>query len=163
MSVIPYKRPCSNFKIKKCLALSWKADGSKIAAGTLTGGVELFDCSLKRQIFRNRFEITYVGLSQAIIKDLSDGKRMVLKSNYGYEIDDVKILGDSRYLVGHTQNTLLLGDIHTARLSEIQWQSSGNEKFSFANQNVAVIFNAGELSLVEYGAEEPLTSGKYGC
>ena len=88
---------------------------------------------------------------------------MVLKSNYGYEIDDVKILGDSRYLVGHTQNTLLLGDIHTARLSEIQWQSSGNEKFSFANQNVAVIFNAGELSLVEYGAEEPLTSGKYGC
>jgi len=83
---------------------------------------------------------------------------MVLKSNYGYEIDDVKILGDSRYIVAHTQNTLLLGDIHTARLSEIQWQGSGNEKFSFDNQNVCVIFNAGELSLVEYGAEAPLES-----
>ena len=139
-------------------ALSWKADGSKICCGTLCGGVELFDCSLRRQLYRNRFEITYVGLSQAIIKDLSDGKRMVLKSNYGYEIDDVKILGDSRYIVAHTQSTLLLGDIHTARLSEIQWQGSGNEKFSFDNQNVCVIFNAGELSLVEYGAEEPLES-----
>ena len=66
---------------------------SKISAGTLLGGVELFDCSLKKQIFKNRFEITHVGLSQAIIKDLSDGRRMVLKSQYGYEIDDIKILG----------------------------------------------------------------------
>ena len=83
---------------------------------------------------------------------------MVLKSNFGYEIDDVKILGDSRYIVGHTAKTLLLGDIQTARLSEIAWASSGNEKFAFHNQNVAVIFNAGELSLVEYGAQEPLES-----
>ncbi len=138
-------------------AMSWKPDGSKLAAGTLLGGVALFDCSLKRQIYRNRFEITYVGLSQAIIKDLSSGRRMVLKSNYGYEVEDVKILGqEMRYIVSHTQNTLLLGDLMTARLSEIEWKGSGNERYSFDNANVCVIFNAGELSLVEYGAEEIL-------
>ena len=32
--------------------------------GTLCGGVELFDCSLKKTIIRNKFEITHVGLSQ---------------------------------------------------------------------------------------------------
>ena len=32
--------------------------------GTLCGGVELFDCCLKRNIYKNKFEMTYVGLSQ---------------------------------------------------------------------------------------------------
>jgi hypothetical protein len=32
--------------------------------GTLCGGVELFDCCLRRSIYKNKFEITYVGLSQ---------------------------------------------------------------------------------------------------
>lgn len=32
--------------------------------GTLCGGVELFDCCLRRTIYKNKFEMTYVGLSQ---------------------------------------------------------------------------------------------------
>ena len=44
----------------------------------------------------------------------------------------------------------------TARLSELQWRSSGNEKFAFHNENVAMIANAGELTLVEYGESEPI-------
>ena len=44
-------------------------------------------------------------------------------------------------------------------LSEIQWSSSGgNEKFYFENATVCMIFNAGELSLVEYGKNEILGS-----
>ena len=35
--------------------------------GTLCGGVELFDCCLRRSIYKNKFEITYVGLSQVRI------------------------------------------------------------------------------------------------
>ncbi len=34
----------------------------------------------------------------------------------------------------------------------------GNEKFYFENNNVCMIFNAGELSLVEYGKNEVLGS-----
>ncbi|XP_071962115.1 intraflagellar transport protein 172 homolog [Antedon mediterranea] len=137
--------------------LAWRKDGSKLVAGTLCGGVEMFDCSLRRTIFKNKFEMTYVGLSQVIIKNLSSGTRVVLKSHYGYEIEEVKILGKDRYLIGHTSNTLLLGDLSTNKLSEVPWQSSGgNEKFFFDNECVCMIFNAGELSLVEYGNNEVL-------
>ncbi|KAI1241384.1 hypothetical protein IHE44_0009870 [Lamprotornis superbus] len=140
-------------------ALAWKRDGSRICAGTLCGGVEQFDCCLRRTIYKNKFEITYVGPSQAIVKNLSTGTRLVLKSQYGYEIDEVKILGKDRYLVAHTSDTLLLGDISSNKLSEVAWKGSGgNEKFFFDNENVCMIFNAGELTLVEYGSNDILGS-----
>ncbi|XP_072536228.1 intraflagellar transport protein 172 homolog isoform X2 [Salminus brasiliensis] len=122
-------------------ALAWKKDGSRLCAGTLCGGVEQFDCCLRRSIYKNKFEMTYVGLSQVIVKNLSTGTRVVLKSHYGYEIDEVKIMGKDRYLVAHTSDTLLLGDLGSNKLSE-----------------VCVVFNAGELTLVEYGNNETLGS-----
>lgn len=140
-------------------SLAWKKDGSRLCAGTLCGGVELFDCCLKRTIYKNKFEMTYVGLSQVIVKNLSTGTRVVLKSYYGYEIEEVKIMGRDRYLVAHTSDTLLLGDILRNKLSEVPWPGSGgNEKFFFENETVCMIFNAGELSLVEYSSNEILGS-----
>lgn len=140
-------------------ALAWKKDGSKLCAGSLCGSVELFDCCLKRSIYRNKFEMTYVGLSQVIVRNLSTGTRVVLKSHYGYEVDNVKILGGDRYLIAHTSDTLLLGDLLSNKLSEVAWQGSGgNEKFFFENETCCMIFNAGELSLVEYGSNEILGS-----
>lgn len=56
---------------------------------------------------------------QVIVKNLSSGTRVVLKSHYGYEVEEVKILGKERYLVAHTSDTLLLGDLNTNRLSEV--------------------------------------------
>jgi intraflagellar transport protein 172 len=41
-------------------------------------------------------------------------------------------------------------------MSEIQWRGSGNEKYDFSNSNVCMIFNSGELVLIEYGNNEPL-------
>ncbi|XP_066234732.1 intraflagellar transport protein 172 homolog isoform X2 [Saccopteryx leptura] len=140
-------------------ALAWKRDGSRLCAGTLCGGVEQFDCCLRRSIYKNKFELTYVGPSQVIVKNLSSGTRAILKSHYGYEVEEVKILGKERYLVAHTSDTLLLGDLHTNRVSEIAWQGSGgNEKYFFENENVCMIFNAGELTLVEYGSNDTLGS-----
>ncbi|KAJ8355794.1 hypothetical protein SKAU_G00185880 [Synaphobranchus kaupii] len=140
-------------------ALAWKKDGSRLCAGTLCGGVEQFDCCLRRSIYKNKFEMTYVGLSQVIVKNLSTGTRVVLKSHYGYEIDEVKIMGKDRFLVAHTSNTLLLGDLGSNKLSEVAWQGSGgNEKFFFENETVCMIFNAGELTLVEYGSNDILGS-----
>lgn len=85
-----------------------------LSQGTLCGGVELFDCCLRRSVYKNKFEMTYVGLSQVgkcyvkvmdclpfrscftcmcgivllqvIVKNLSSGTRVVLKSHYGYEV-----------------------------------------------------------------------------
>ncbi|KAM6905680.1 intraflagellar transport protein 172 homolog [Lycodopsis pacificus] len=140
-------------------SLAWKKDGSRLCAGTLCGGVELFDCCLRRAIYKNKFEMTYVGLSQVIVRNLSSGTRVVLKSYHGYEIEEVKIMGKDRYLVAHTSDTLLLGDLLSNKLSEVPWPGSGgNEKFFFENESVCMIFNAGELSLVEYSSNEILGS-----
>ncbi|XP_062507829.1 intraflagellar transport protein 172 homolog isoform X2 [Corticium candelabrum] len=140
-------------------ALSWKRDGSRVAAGALCGNVELFDCALKRSVYQNKFEMTYVGLSQVIVKNLTTGTRINLRSHYGYEIDEVKIMGKDRYLVAFTTDTLLLGDLVSCKLSEVAWSTSGgNEKFFFENENVCMVFNAGELSIIEYGLSDILGS-----
>lgn len=57
---------------------------------------------------------------QVIVKNLSTGTRVVLKSHYGYEVDEVKVMGKDRYLVAHTSDTLLLADLTTNRLNEVQ-------------------------------------------
>merc|ERR1719239_642832 len=44
----------------------------------------------------------------------------------------------------------------SSRLSEVPWQGSGSEKYYFDNENVCMIFSAGELGLIEYGANEVL-------
>jgi intraflagellar transport protein 172 len=93
---------------------------------------------------------------QVLVKPLVKGSRgVILKSVYGHEIDDVRIMGGDNYLVAKTAHTMLLGDLQRNLLSEIPWgDSGGHEKFYFENANVCMIFNAGELSLVEYGKNE---------
>lgn len=46
----------------------------------------------------------------------------------------------------------------TLCVDQIPWQGSGQEKFYFENLYVCMVFNAGELSLVEYGVNEILGS-----
>lgn len=93
---------------------------------------------LRRTVWKNKFELTYVGASQVIqflitlflhnleknsiiihlhfhfsqvlVKPLDDNSRgVILRSRFGYEIDDVRIMGNDRYLVARTPETLLLG------------------------------------------------------
>ncbi|XP_066969064.1 intraflagellar transport protein 172 homolog [Macrobrachium rosenbergii] len=145
-------------------ALAWKKDGSRIVCGTLCGAVELFDSVLRRSVWKNKWEMTYVGPSQVLVKPLAGsgpfGSRgVILRSQYGFEIHDVRIMGKDRYLVARTTETLLLGDLHKNLLSEVHWGAEpGTEKFYFDNENVCLIFNAGELSLVEYGNNDILGS-----
>ncbi|XP_064457098.1 intraflagellar transport protein 172 homolog [Ornithodoros turicata] len=137
----------------------WKRDGSRLVLGTLCGAVLTYDCSLRKSIYNNKFEVTFVGPSQAIITNLATGSKTVLKSQFGHEIQDLKILGKDRYLVAYTPATLLLGDLAQEKLCEVFWEgTSRNEKFYFETESVCMIFNAGELSLVEYGQNEILGS-----
>ncbi|KAJ3074648.1 hypothetical protein HDU98_010644 [Podochytrium sp. JEL0797] len=137
--------------------LAWKPDGSRLIAGNMCGAVEMFDCCLRRSRYKGKFEFTYVSPSQVIVKRLSTGSRIVLKSHYGYEIQKVNIFQD-QFLIANTPDTLLMGDLASCKLSEIPWTGVGNEKFHFDNPNVCLVFNAGELSLVEYGVNEILGS-----
>lgn len=107
--------------------------------------------------------MTYVGPSQVLVKSI-DSKEgsLTLKSELGFEINDVRIMGNDRYVVARTPDTLLLGDINNKLLSEIPWPHSHHtERFYFNNPNVCLIFNAGELTLVEYGNNEILATVRY--
>lgn len=134
-------------------SVGWKTDGSKIGIGSLCGSVDIFDVCLKKSSYKGKFEFTYVSLSQVIVKRIENGQRIVLKSNMGHEISKINIYQD-RYIVASTSNTLLLGDMESCKLSELPWRGSGNEKFDFSNPNICMVFNAGELSIVEYGVNE---------
>lgn len=90
----------------------------------------------------NKFETTFVGPSQVsngrlciilwtgdnvldllhiqvIVKHLSSGKRAVVRSDMGFEIEDVKVLGKDRYVVARTSDSLLLADLETGKSSEV--------------------------------------------
>ena len=134
-------------------AVAWKHDGSKIGIGSLCGSVDVFDVMLKKQRYKGKFDFTYVSLSQVLVKNIQTGQQLVVKSSQGHEISKINIYQD-RYLVANTHSTLLLGDLELSKLSELPWRGSGNEKFDFSNPYICMVFNAGELSIVEYGVNE---------
>ena len=53
------------------------------------------------------------------MRNMSNNQKVVLKSHYGYEIDEVRIMGKDRYLVAHTSDTLILGDLTSCKLTEV--------------------------------------------
>jgi intraflagellar transport protein 172 len=65
-------------------------------------------------------------------------------------------------LIALTPETILTGDLVSCKLSEVPWNGSGSEKFIFDNPTCCMVFNAGELSLVEYGHNEILGSCRTG-
>ena len=136
-------------------ALAWKQDGSKLVTGSLCGSIDVYDASLKKIKYKGKFEFNYVAPNQIVVKTISTGNRVVVKSNYSNEIRKINVFQD-RYVVANTYETLLLGDLETNRISEMMWKESENEKFDFSNPNICMVFNSGELTLVEYGNNEPL-------
>jgi intraflagellar transport protein 172 len=139
-------------------ALSWKSDGSKIAIGATCGVADIYDACLRRFRYRGSFEFTYISPSQVIVKRLSNNERVVIKSNFeGVEINRINIF-QNRFLVANTSQTLLMGDLEKALISEIPWVSNGSEKFFFDNESACMAYNVGELTIVEYGSNEILGS-----
>lgn len=175
-------------------ALAWKPDGSKLAVGSLCGAVDLFDACLRRVRYKGKFEFTYVSPSTVIVKRLSSGTRIVLRSSFGYEITRIKVYRD-RFLIANTCRTLLAGDLESCRLSEVPWVDSGaslspsaapggkgaggasrsksgaggdgggidpsgreRTRYYLENPSVALVYRAGELTVVEYGKTEILSS-----
>ena len=67
---------------------------------------------------------------------LCAGAQILLKSRHEHEVERINIYQD-RFLVAHTAQTLLLGDLQTCQLSEVSWETSGNEKYHFVNAQVS--------------------------
>lgn len=141
-------------------ALTWRKDGSRLALGSVSGAVVLFESVLRRTIWQDKFELIFVAPSQLLVKSLQEpSEQMIIQSKLGLEIDDVRIMGKDNYLLARTEDSLILCDLTRNLISEVPWSISGrHERFYFENSNVCLIFNVGELSLVEYGENTILSS-----
>lgn len=133
---------------------TWKPDGSKFVCGNLTGSVDIFDVSLKRLNLRGKFDLNYLSSSKVRVTSIETGVGSVIGSSKGYEIGSVEVLKD-RFIVAHTHNSLILGDLLKNRVSEVDWQSSGNEKIEFSKGEAELcwIANAGEVSVIQLGQD----------
>lgn len=112
---------------------------------------------------RGSHEVAYVGPSQVVIRPLNNNSQrsIVVRSQTGLEIEDVRVLGRrDNNVVARTARTLLIGDIELGLISEIPWENrpDGSEKFFFEYPVVCLIFCSGELTIVEYGQNEALGS-----
>lgn len=126
----------------------------------MSGAVITFESVLRRTIWQDKFELIFIAPSQILVKSMQNTSlQMVIESQLGLEIDDVRIMGKDNYLLGRTEESLLLCDLTRNLTSEVPWTTTGRqERFYFENPNVCLIFNAGELSLVEYGENSILGS-----
>lgn len=126
----------------------------------MSGAVITFESVLRRTIWQDKFELIFIAPSQILVKSMQNTSlQMVIESQLGLEIDDVRIMGKDNYLLGRTEESLLLCDLTRNLTSEVPWTTTGRqERFYFEYPNVCLIFNAGELSLVEYGENSILGS-----
>jgi intraflagellar transport protein 172 len=160
-------------------AARWKSDGARLCTGSLCGAIDLYDACMRKYTYRGKYEFTYTSPSSAIIKKLSNGARMALKSKHGCEIKKINIYKD-RYVIAHTTDTLMAGDMKTCELSEVPWNHGGTgrreakeskrpgaasiaperrkERFFFENEFAVMVYAGGELTLIEYGKSEILGS-----
>ena len=135
-------------------AMTWKSDGSKFVTGNLCGSVDLYKISMK-VIRYGKFELNYISPSQIHVLNMETSETSKISSSKGFEIIKVNILND-RYAIAHTKETLVTGDLQTDKCSEFEWRGGGNERFDMKNQNLCLIFNAGEVSIIEFGRNEIL-------
>ena len=140
-------------------ALAWKPNGSSVVVGTSAGLLDLYNANYRKFVYKGVYEITFVSPTEVLVhdKDTPNSSPLVLHSSYGniIKIDIFPKTGEHelRYLVGRTQNTLLLCDLRSssASVSEIEWKDIGTQevKFFFDDPNACIVCHAGELSLIE--------------
>ena len=133
-------------------ALCWKQDFGVLVTGSLCGSLDMFESCLKKTII-DKFEITYISLSQIMVKDTKKGKRMTIKSNLSPEILKVNIQEDN-YIIINTEHSLIVGDLSLQKFSEVPFNSTGTEKFDFNNYNSCLVYSTGEIAVIEYGNNE---------
>jgi intraflagellar transport protein 172 len=133
-------------------ALCWKPDVSCLVTGSLCGSIDIFESCLKRSLYNDKFEITYMSSSQLNIKNIENNKRLVVKIQLSTEIAKMNIFNNN--IVFTTKDSLIIGDVDGGKYSEIPWTVSGKEIYDFSNPGMCMIYHTGELVIIEYGKNE---------
>lgn len=140
-------------------SLSWSPDGSKIAVGSVTGAVFIINASKGSYRYKKLFEVVQVNGSQINIISLKFQKSLTLKSQY--QIMDTHFYQD-QYIVSRTTQSFLIGDILSGKTVEfpveIMSQPKITEKFIFIDDLAVIMWNKGELTVVEFGKNEPIAN-----
>ncbi len=136
-------------------ALGWKPDGSRLATGALCGTVDIYDACVKRQMYADKFEFTYVSGSAVVVKRLVDGSKVSVSAGNGQDLQGLNVYKE-RFLVAHTTDSLIVGDLEAEKIAEVPWGWTGSEKFDFDTERVCVVHSRGEVSVVEYGVNRVL-------
>lgn len=134
-------------------ALCWKQDFGVLVTGSLCGSLDMFESCVKKSVVADKFEITYMSLSQIMIKDLEKGRRINIKSTLAPEILKVSVQNNN-YIVITTESSLIVGDLNTQKWSEVPWHSTGEEKYDFNNCNTCLVYVNGEIAVIEFSNNE---------
>jgi intraflagellar transport protein 172 len=134
-------------------ALCWKPEVNTLVTGSLCGSIDIFESCLKKSLYGDKYEITYISHYQVTVKDLESGRRITIKSIFSNEITKLNIQNEN-FVTINTKDSLIVADLTTGKSSEIQGNFSGNEKYDYSNPNVCMIYQLGEITIIEYGNNE---------
>ena len=141
-------------------ALGWEPFGTKVALGTLPGGICTYATSLRRARYaplNSRHVYDFIWTSRSAIQISGPTGTFKISSQNNRDITKVDIYR-SQYVVAFTAGSLLLGNLTTFKLAEIDWVASGYERFHFESDRVAMVYNLGELTVVDYERSSPLAA-----
>lgn len=137
--------------------LSWKPKGSSLTIGTSTGLVDSYNLYLRRYIYKDIFQITYVSPTLVSIANQLDADKPPVILSSKHEIQKIAAHRDPvtksyRYLVARTNSSLIFRDIENPdkAVSEVDWINDEiNEKLFFGCESCCIICKANELSIIE--------------
>ena len=140
--------------------VAWSPDGSKIAVASVTGGLYIVTASIGSFKYKNLFEVVYVTGSQLKIVNLQNKKELFLKSDYRILTTTFQ---QDRYAVVRTTQSFVIGDTVSRKSGELPASPADgepkiSEKFIFFDDLAVLVWNSGELTVVEFGKSQPLAS-----
>ena len=141
-------------------ALAWAPSGSHLALGTLSGSLALYAASLRRARYAAPgssvvYDLTWLSRSQIEISAPHATFKITARSER--PITKVDIYRD-QFVVAFTRASLLMGNLTSFKLAEIDWAPTGSERFHFENDRVAMVVCAGEVTVIEYDQNTPLAT-----
>lgn len=141
-------------------AIAWDPSGGRVALGTLTGGVCTYATSLRRARYcppNSKHAYDFVWTSRSAIQISGPTGTFKISSQNSRDITKIDIYR-GQFVVAFTASSLLLGNLTTFKLAEIDWTPTSNERFHFESDRVAMVYSLGELTIVDYERSTPLVA-----
>ena len=136
-------------------SICWKPDKSALVVGNLINSVDIYDIYLKKKIYKNIYEFTFVTKNFIRVTNMQSKQYLNIKYQDTSKIQSLKISAEN-YFVIIKKETLILADLNQRKFSEIPWNMPEIEKFDLKNQYICIICCNKSLSLIEFGINKIL-------